>query len=620
MGGKYVSLKTGDRILYEKVYAVIHKQSDLNVIVFETNGGTPISNYMVPTNSTFDPNIIFIPEKENAVFLGWYLDSSFTMPHIEQVITQDTTLYARWAENGIKTSIKTSVSKAEGKTSIVVTALVTDGNGTPLEGVLVNFSGSAGTWAQKTAVTNNKGEAVVEYTTGNSNPIPGLDMTELLKAVENVSFIADYTQVTVESSCPFVYSFDGQNYHFEHEAIPFSVNKALMSTSYGTLRHLREHNGLYHVRIAEMLPETSFIHGFKLYAVEYKDGQGIIEVFADIFGNPHTIKTKILPEKFEDHHGNDLLDELLMEDVMLISDYRKLYEGDYVTSYTATFARPDNTTDIAKFMVKAQEAPLMSRIWGWMNDVLDGENNMWWIEQILNIPENKQAFIELSKAVNLHVELWDGHQWVEQGQIQAGGHLLEEFLVPLDLSLVDENIDEIKVRLSFVTGLFQIDSVSMDFSENAVENVYELELSEALFNGDENVISIINDFESEDYVRMVQGDKIDLYYQVPEIRDGYERGFTVALKGYFHENPDSHLNPIVHEWEGLDAEGIIQALYEMNDKHAIDSMDDFIWINSLFTTLENASIEEKVEQIVVEHVLPWIFRDENEISVSSNIN
>ena len=249
VGGKYVSLKTGDRILYEKVYAVIHKQSDLNVIVFETNGGTPISNYMVPTNSTFDPNIIFIPEKENAVFLGWYLDSSFTRPYIEQVITQDTTLYARWAENGIKTSIKTSVSKTNGKTSIVVTALVTDGNGTPLEGVLVNFSGSAGTWAQKTAVTNNKGEAVVEYTTGNSNAL--LDMTELLKAVENVSFIADYTQVTVESSCPFVYSFDGQNYHFEHEAIPFSVNKALMSTSYGTLRHLREHNGLYHVRIAE---------------------------------------------------------------------------------------------------------------------------------------------------------------------------------------------------------------------------------------------------------------------------------------------------------------------------------------------------------------------------------
>ena len=89
-------------------------------------------------------------------------------------------------------------------------------------------------------------------------------------------------------SCPFVYSYEGNKYHFEHEAIPFAVNKALETTSYGTLRQLRAVDGKYHIRIVEVLEEKSFINGFQLIAVDYPVDEGIQEVIADIYGTPHT--------------------------------------------------------------------------------------------------------------------------------------------------------------------------------------------------------------------------------------------------------------------------------------------------------------------------------------------
>ncbi len=515
--------------------------------------------------------------------------------------------FTLWEEGDDTIAVVAKPSKVVTKdqTQTTLTATVKDANNNPMAGIEVIFSGGKGVWSSTSVITDSNGRAVTTYTTDANETQGKLTLTATEQEGNKTARANLDVKASGGSSCPFVYSYDGQGYCFEHEAIPFAVNKALETTSHGTLRELKGVDGRYHLRIAEILDEKSFVHGFKLTAVDYAEGQGATEVFADIFGQPHTIEERIKPIEFVDSDGCSRLDEICTKGQMVSSDSGKLEQGEYVTAYTATFDKPRNVGDRAKLMVSVKKTPLITQSWEWVLDKLDAVNNMWWVETIMNLPENNAKFKDFINMVNLRVELWDGESWVEQGHIMAGMDLLEDFLVPLDITPID-GMDEVKVRFVSGTGFYEFDCVSIDFSADQISNVVELEPEVAVFNGEEDVKAILADFDDNNGIRMLQGDKIDLYYTIPEIEEGHNRGFMVTLKGYYHADPDTRENPVADEWADMDTAAIIEMLYTMQDEDAIAAMPDFLEIGELVDSLYNTPLEEKIERTIVGHVLPWL--------------
>lgn len=482
-----------------------------------------------------------------------------------------------------------------GSDDILLEALVKNSNNEPLSGVDVDFSiiKGKGSFATVSYTTGANGRAVAKYTTSSAE-----DEGELiLKATATSEGISANAIIEVKKkagggfSCPFVYSFDGKEYHFEHESIPFAVNKALETTSFGTLRQLEAHDGFYHVRIGERLDEKSFVNNFKLSAVDYPTGKGIIEVFADIYGQPHTIKEKRAPIAI-DYYGLDRLDDILFKDKILSSSREDLANGNYVTSYDVTFEKPTDTAEYAKLMVTAQKTYLITQSWDWLLETIDATNNMWWIERVMELSENISKFKNFIDMVNLRVELWDGERWIEQGHIKAGLDLVEEFLIPIDLSNLKTNGNELKVRLTSGTALYDIWDISIDFSKDDIVNIIDLDPEYAWFNSSEDVKDIIGDYSNDERVKLVTGDDIDLYYKIPELKDNLERGFMVALKGYYHADPDSKEFPVDLDWDGLNTDGIIQELFLMEDLKALEILPDFAWMNELIESLVESSLEE----------------------------
>ncbi|MBO5867200.1 MAG: InlB B-repeat-containing protein, partial [Clostridia bacterium] len=66
-------------------------------VSFDTDGGSTVPAQTVLNGKT--ANMPADPTRENSRFLGWYADSAFTAPFSfdTQIISQDTTVYARWA-------------------------------------------------------------------------------------------------------------------------------------------------------------------------------------------------------------------------------------------------------------------------------------------------------------------------------------------------------------------------------------------------------------------------------------------------------------------------------------------------------------------------------------------
>ncbi|MCU6791576.1 InlB B-repeat-containing protein [Paenibacillus sp. WQ 127069] len=83
---------TGNRTLYAKWTA------NSITVIFNSNGGTTVSNLPVSYNSTATAPAD--PVKTGYTFGGWYADELLTTPFLfTAVITEDTTLYAGWATN-----------------------------------------------------------------------------------------------------------------------------------------------------------------------------------------------------------------------------------------------------------------------------------------------------------------------------------------------------------------------------------------------------------------------------------------------------------------------------------------------------------------------------------------
>ena len=494
------------------------------------------------------------------------------------------------------------------KTVTTVVATVKDANNSPLQGTEVTFAGGKGVWSATSGTSDADGRVTVTYTTSEEEEEGTLPLTVTATVDDKLLSTTANLEVKASSgggSCPFVYTYDGETYHFEHEAIPFTVNKALESTSYAPLHRLVDVNGKYHLKIAETLEDKSFVRGFNLMAVDYLSDSGIEGICPDIFGNIHTIKQRIAPTAFVDSSGRSLLEKVTIKGEIFGSDSSMLGQGEYVQSYRATFDRPENAIEKGKLMISLQSTEFARSCWHWFLDVMDGVNNTWWLEKALETQPLRDMFLDFISVVNVKVELWNGNEWIEQGIIQPGLYLLEEFLVPLDLDLLDGGAKDVKVRISSGTGFYEIDQISIDYSPNESVSTQALTPVTALFNQTENVKSVIGDFDSAEWVRMLPGDEIDLVYTAPEIANGYNRDFVVAVKGYYHANYDSVENSIADEWDDLRLEEIIAEVLAVQPEveEVIPALEQ---MTGLMESVYGESLETKMKQVIAAYVVPWL--------------
>ena len=424
--------------------------------------------------------------------------------------------------------------------------------------------------------------------------------------VNGLNVAETYTANFNSQTCPFVYSYDGEDYHFEHEPVPYSVMKSFETISYGTLRELLPVDGQYHVRISEELESETFVNGFSLFAIDYLADGYAKEVFVDIFGTPHTIRNRIAPKTFVDSAGKSWLDDVTTKGPLVSSDISMFEQGKYTESYEAIFDRPEDSNGKAKFMVSTKVTKMVDGFGKWFYDQIDGQNNVWWFEKAIESSPYFGKIIEAINMTSLEVDLWDGSKWVNQGQIQGGSHLLEEFLIPLDLSIINGETDEIKVRLTGGAGFFQIGQISIDFSQDEIANIQRLNLDSALYNGAEEVGQIIDDLNNEQRVKLQKGDNIDLYYNIPNVDEGLRRGFVVEFKGYFHSVINARENPIIDSWEGMSYQEIVDAVL-VEQPEAADILPSLNQLYELADLVDGGSLDYKIEKIMVDYVLPWMF-------------
>lgn len=334
-------------------------------------------------------------------------------------------------------------------------------------------------------------------------------------------------------SCPFVYSHDGRGYVLDGEPYGGAICEGLARTDLCELEHLLGLDGEYRLVVANELDETQYVDELTLLIVDHTAD---VCVVPDAAGGFHTVRSPIPPSVATDQHGRDQLVWLDEKDPLLwVSDAAHKdpeRTADLRDSLFLTFPKPPDASS-AKLVVNgcnttwsSQMLKRVSELWG------DGVDE--WYEALAGDEWRGRlgAVYDREELTMLHVRILEDGHWVRRGTIHGGGpYVSEDRVVLLDLSGVTG--DELSILLTPPVNFWTLNSLAMDYSDDAGVEVTRVTASSAVADDGTDIAALLRAADREYYVAPEYRQCADLVFREPPPREGLERTVFAQATGYY---------------------------------------------------------------------------------------
>jgi hypothetical protein len=369
-----------------------------------------------------------------------------------------------------------------------------------------------------------------------------LDPATTILAVIGISALVALVALAIialmKESCPFVYSFNGENYVFDGEPYGGAICEALQRTDLCRLEHLRPVDDEYRLLLTNEVNETQYTDEFKLWVVDHPKN---VDVIADATGELHTVESLIAPLTVRDSKGVDLHrwlsdnDLLYWESDVLAKNPEN--PADLRDTILLTFPKPDDASN-AKLVVHGCNTLWGSQMLRRMAELAGDQVELWY--ESLRLPAQKErraAWNDLEEVFELQVHIWTGNAWEKRGEIMGGGPFMaEERVVPLDVTDIEG--DEIRIRLTPPTGFWKLNSLRIDYSDNAEFELQEVSANAATDDNGEDVRALLEDSDHNYHIMPETGQRASLVFPVPPAKAGLKRTLFAKVAGYY----DMHLD------------------------------------------------------------------------------
>lgn len=162
------------------------------------------------------------------------------------------------------------------------------------------------------------------YDMGEEDGVPGLYLDDVSLDVVDAPPATILKLTAYETSCPWVYSWDGTHYVAENDIYSTARGPDKIYTDYLTLNTpVAVKDGAYSFQIKEVSGESSYTDMVKLLTVDHAPG---VKVATDDHGNVWTYTSPAQASSAVDSSGNNVLAQVAAQD----GNGVKLYNGNYV--------------------------------------------------------------------------------------------------------------------------------------------------------------------------------------------------------------------------------------------------------------------------------------------------
>lgn len=343
--------------------------------------------------------------------------------------------------------------------------------------------------------------------------------------------------ITSDPSCPFIYSFDGENYILDAEPYAGAVCQGLKRTEWCGLEHLEEVNGEYRILMTNELDETEYTDELKLVVVDHPWD---VRVAPDTSGGILTISNPIAPARAYDREGRDLSVYVSENDlrVWVSKDQEKIpgRKEELKEELIFEFPKPKKTSR-AKILFNGSSTLLGSQTLKYYLG-LYGKQVSQWYEEVKNLGP---AFFKMANTAlreelySLQIRVETENGWESRGMLIGGPFLIStEKVYILDLTGIPG--DTLRIKLTPPAAFWKIDYLAVDYSDDLPVNITEIKAVKGTSNtpGGEDVTAILAENDDNYLVMPNTGDSAELVFQAPPRSPGMGRTVILRAAGYYH--------------------------------------------------------------------------------------
>jgi hypothetical protein len=367
-------------------------------------------------------------------------------------------------------------------------------------------------------VRTRRNEGKIAYT------LIGLGIDILVLAVLNADTPPASDDNCCASSCPWVYTFDGERYVLEGDILGGTLFRSSQRTDRLGLGKLAAAGGEYRVRLENPQQEIQYVDDAALLVIDHRRGARVVSSAAGL----SLVDAPVAPVAATDLIGQEARSLVAAAD------------GRSWTSLPAGLGR-SQTRDALRLVfpqpavATAATLVLRTRSTIWSAHLLrsllglHGRDLPAWFARMENDDRERQAFEgAIAREGLLHVRVWDGSDWKVVGMVPPSRAATREhafrFAVPAGETL--------RVELASTAGLWMVDSALADYGTQDLVSPTELRPVRARAGDGADLRRLLRAQDGRAFA-MHQGERAELAFSVPAPVPGRQRSLVARLSGYY---------------------------------------------------------------------------------------
>ncbi len=330
-----------------------------------------------------------------------------------------------------------------------------------------------------------------------------------------------------KSSCPFVYTDQGDHYTLEGEVYSGAINAPMERDDYLLLSDFKNIDDKYLMKMTNEAKEIQYTNLAELIVVDHpKD----TKVLIDKYGTIHSLQNIKQANKAINIAGENIKKEINSKD--------SLY---YTTSVSEN---PDCKTDgviltfdnlkrskNCKLIIRARNTFWLDYVYGEFLDLFGDKYQKWNQHQNTESSKKlKQWSLDQNIPISIYLEKDNVWEFIDYYNV-VGPMAFKDDILPIDLSQIDS--DTIKIKLVWGQMFWEVDYVGLDQSNPKNINSRKISASKAIDKNGNNVLDLIQDDDKNYQILYEVGDAVNYEFILPSGQDESMKTFVLHTKGYY---------------------------------------------------------------------------------------
>ncbi|MBI5022338.1 MAG: hypothetical protein HZB59_12960 [Ignavibacteriales bacterium] len=330
------------------------------------------------------------------------------------------------------------------------------------------------------------------------------------------------------SSCPYIYSWNGNRFILDGEAFGIAFGKSLELCTSTVLSSLKTENKLLKIKISNERPETHYINKIELTGVETNMNAA---VHLDEFNNAWAIYTPVIPLSASDNTGKDVLEKVLYVD-------NEYWESNNIPTVTSS-----NFDDIIElnFINHRKDASLiLTAINTEFSQVVFknvfeflGDQSLSFLQSVENNPEMINSLQKWIVESSMKVSLWNGSEWKQVGLLHP-----EATAVPFSrvvrVNGGEIKSDTIKIQLSCLADVWKLDRIQIDWTPTQQLIPKSIKIISAIGPNQTDYSAPLAEVD-DNYTVLLPPESIELNYEAIKPETNKKMVYILGAQGYLHE-------------------------------------------------------------------------------------